>query len=84
MTKTLAQQLSALCDGLSMQPDLTQLLSPTEAAKMKGLTLNAFKYRLREHGGLNEIVIGDQHKFYLRSEVKAWNPPIKTGGRKRK
>ena len=65
-----------------MIPDETQLLTPTEAAKSKGFSLNHFKYLLAQQGGLNQIIIGNRHIFYDRAQVEAWNP--KTQPKKRK
>ena len=57
--------------------DVTQLLTPTEAARRKGLSLNHLKYLLSSRGGLTPVVVGDRHVFYIRSQVDAWTPITK-------
>ena len=59
-----------------MIKDETQLVTPTEAAALKGMSLNSFKYRIATQGGLERVIVGDGHVFYMREAVKAWNPVV--------
>lgn len=43
---------------------------------MKGMSLNSFKYRLSAQGGLEPVVVGRGHVFYVRAAVEAWHPVV--------
>jgi predicted DNA-binding transcriptional regulator AlpA len=63
--------------------DENQLLSQSEAAALKEMSLNAFKYRLNHQAGAPKpVVIGRGHLFYRESEILAWKPETHNTGRK--
>lgn len=55
---------------------LALLLTPTEAARSKGLTLNHFKYLLATQPGPEPVAVGRSHVFYQAAEVAAWQPRV--------
>ena len=59
---------------------------PTEAAALKGLTLNCFKYRRRAapENAPEPVVAGDGHVFYRRADVLAWTPVTQQANKGRK
>lgn len=67
-----------------MIDDETQLLTPTEAADLKGMSLNAFKYRASKPPAPQPVIIGSGHVFYRRDEVMAWKPTIHKHNRGKK
>jgi hypothetical protein len=68
----LAQQLFALAARKNDRMDIKQLVTPTEAAILKGLSLNLFKHYLKRPDAPKAVIVGDGHVFYERNEVKAW------------
>jgi len=53
---------------------LSGLITPTEAAVLKRMTLNTFKYRTKQEGAPQPVIVGSGHVFYRLCEVKAWKP----------
>lgn len=54
-----------------------QLLSPTEAARAKGLRLNQLKYHLTKPGAPMPVLVGKlQHPFFYESDIEAWQPNL--------
>ena len=63
---------------------LSQMLTPTEAAKLKGWSLNTFKYRAAKDDAPQPIAVGGGEVRYVEAEIREWNPPQQLKGRKRK
>lgn len=54
-----------------------QLLSPTEAARTKGLTLNQLKYHMTKPGAPVPVYVGRfRHPFYYERDIEAWSPNL--------
>lgn len=54
--------------------DLSQLVTATEAAKMKRMTPNLLAYHLAKEGAPKPVMVGGKHPFYVESEIRAWKP----------
>lgn len=57
------------------EAELNQLLSPTEAANLKGWTLNTFKYRAAKPDAPRPIPVGGGEVRYIEAEITTWHPP---------
>jgi len=54
---------------------IDQLLTPTEAARVKDMALNRFKYYVKAGRAPQPVFVGRfKHPFYVESEVQAWTP----------
>jgi len=56
------------------EEELNQLLTPTQAAAIKGWSLNTFKYRAAKEDAPQPIPVGGGEVRFIESEVRAWNP----------
>lgn len=56
--------------------DVTQLLTPTEAAALKEMSLNRLKYHLAKPGAPPPVVVGAGHVFYARGDIEQWRPAL--------
>ena len=63
--------------------EISQLLTPTEAAGIKGWGLNTFKYRAARPGAPKAYPVGGGEVRYIESEIRAWNPATQPKGRKK-
>ncbi len=55
--------------------ELNQLLTPTEAARAKGMRLNKFKYHASKIDAPKAVVVGKhRHPYYVEAEIAAWQP----------
>lgn len=53
------------------------LLSPSEAASSKGLTIRQFIYHMARPGAPKPVFIGKyKHPFYDEAEIAAWQPNL--------
>lgn len=58
-----------------LEQQLSGLLTPTEAARAKRMSLQLFKYYLRDPGSPVPVVIGkSRQRFFWPDEVKQWVP----------
>ncbi len=58
-----------------MNIDINQLLTPTEAARLKEMKLNRFKYYVKTGSAPQPVLVGRfKHPFYDEGEIQAWNP----------
>ena len=57
-----------------MDIELKQLVTATEAATLKGISLNRFKYHIAKPGAPEPVVIGNGHVFYDKRKIRAWKP----------
>ncbi len=60
--------------------NLAALLTPTEAARFKDMTLNHFKYHLKnDPSAPRPVLVGRfRHAFYREDDLKAWKPKLRT------
>lgn len=55
--------------------ELNQLVTPSEAAKLKDMTLNLFLYYTRLNRGPKPVLVGMfGHTFYHVNDVREWSP----------
>lgn len=55
-----------------------QLLTPTEAARAKGMSLNQLKHHLKNPGAPAPILVGlHRHKFYDVEQIQNWQPKVR-------
>ena len=54
--------------------DISQLLSPTEAAHAKDMSLNQFKYHIAKPNAPKPFIVGNAHPFYDREQIRLWKP----------
>ena len=60
---------------MNTKQTLDALLSPTEAARLMGMTLNQFKHHLKNPAAPQPVLIGRfGHRFYREDELLAWTP----------
>lgn len=64
------------------EDQLNQLLTPTEAAAIKGWPLNTFKYRVAKPDAPRAIPVGGGEVRYDATEIRDWNPVTQSKGRK--
>jgi hypothetical protein len=51
------------------------LVSPTEAAHLKGMSLNLFKYHIQKPGAPTFVLVGvNKHEYYDKREIIKWKP----------
>lgn len=50
------------------------MLTPTEAAALKGWPLNTFKYRAGKPGAPRAYAVGGGEVRYIETEIQDWNP----------
>lgn len=54
---------------------LNSLLTPTEAARLKGMKLNRFKYHIGKPAAPKPHLVGEYgHPFFLRDDIIRWQP----------
>ena len=60
---------------MDIEQQLTNLLSPTESARLKGMSLNKFKYHIVKPGAPRPTFVGEHgHPFYDKNDVAKWQP----------
>lgn len=64
---------------------IDQLLRPTEAARLKGMSLNQFKHHLSRPDAPTPILVGVfKHPHYDMRAVEAWQPNLEPAKGKRR
>ena len=60
---------------MELEQQLVKLLSPTESARLKGMTLNKFKYHIIKEGAPRPVFVGENgHPFFWKADIAAWKP----------
>ncbi len=60
------------------------MLTPTGAARLKGMALNKFKHHIAKDGAPEPILFGvDRFKVYDRREIEAWKPNVQPQKRRK-
>lgn len=63
--------------------ELEHLLSPSEAATYKGMSLSLFMHYEKEKRVPEVVIIGKGHRFYDKEKIRQWEPIMLKRGRPR-
>ena len=60
---------------MDIEQEFAKLVTPTRAARLKGMPLNSFKYRVRKDGAPRPVFVGeDGDIYYYKTDILAWKP----------
>jgi hypothetical protein len=65
---------------MDLEQELKKMLTPTEAARLKGMKLNKFKYHITKPHAPRPVFVGEHcHPFYYKAEIAKWEPIKRRG-----
>ena len=65
---------------MELEQELSKLLTPTEASRLKGMSLNQFKYHIVKADAPRPVFVGENgHPFYYKADIAKWEPVKRRG-----